>query len=56
MALSEIGGNRLVDEFQSIAKRLEFDQDNKDATDKAAMDMMKFWQKNCHKGLHDMLQ
>lgn len=49
MALAEMGGKERVDEFQAIVKRLEFNQDDKDATDKAAMDMMRFWQRNCHK-------
>lgn len=56
MALKQIGGDTLLTEFQWIAQRLEYNQDNPQATEKAAMNMMQFWQRNCHRWLHDMLQ
>ncbi len=56
LALQHIWGKFLVDEFNKLCKNLAFDQDNPKKTKWAALAMMKFWQENSDKGLHDILQ
>lgn len=56
LALKEIGGQSKVDEFEELCAKLEFNPDNEKSTKGAATAMMRFWQNNFHKWLHDMLQ
>lgn len=56
LALKDMWGTELVDKFDKLVKRLQFDSNNKDATKNAAVDMMKFWQEYANKGLNDRLQ
>lgn len=58
LALESKGGEELVNKFDAICKRLEFNPDNAKYTKNAASDMMQFWQTHCDgdDGLHDKLQ
>jgi hypothetical protein len=46
----------LVGTFDAICKKFEFDPENPEKTDKAADELMKFWQEHYGSWLHDRLQ
>ncbi len=58
LALENKWGTELLNKFDALSKRLEYDPDNYEHTSKAALGIMKLWQDHCdgEDGLHSMLQ
>lgn len=56
LALEDMWWKELVQEFDAKRSKLELDSHDPEKTDKAAKEMMEFWQTHCDRGLHDRLQ